>query len=120
VNQNAASKNRSSKDIATPSLKQDQSCQLGQTSSMIKIGSMDVIIDDQVNQKTLDHEIRSKSLASEYIQMRWCPLGLSHTQKRRLQRHRNQESKEKEMKPLKEVNKKKEVPVRPLSSIKKE
>jgi hypothetical protein len=32
---------------------------------MIKIGSMDVIIDDQVNQKTLDHEINSKSLASE-------------------------------------------------------
>jgi hypothetical protein len=36
-----------------------------------------------------------------------------------LQRLRNQENKEKELKPLKEVNKKKEVPARPLLSIKK-
>jgi hypothetical protein len=54
------------------------------------------------------------------MQPRWCPPGFSHTQKRRLQRHQNQESKEKELKPLKEVNKKKEVPARPLPSIKKE
>jgi hypothetical protein len=84
VNQKAASKNQLSKGIAAPSPKQDRSCQSSQT-SMIKIGSMDVIIDDQVNKKTLDHEISSKSLASEYMQPRWCPLGLSHTQKRRLQ-----------------------------------
>jgi hypothetical protein len=81
---------------------------------------MDVIIDDRVNQKTINHEISNKSLASEYMQPRWCPPGLSHTQKRRLQQHRNQESKEKELKPLKEVNKKKEVPVRPFLSIKRE
>ena len=28
---------------------------------------------------------------SKYLQPRWCPSGLSHTQKRRLQRMRNQE-----------------------------
>jgi hypothetical protein len=35
---------------------------------VIKIGSADVIVDDQVNQKNLDHEIIYKSLASEYMQ----------------------------------------------------
>jgi hypothetical protein len=87
---------------------------------VIKIGSMDVTINDQVDNKILDHGANNKSLASKYMQLRWCPPGLSHTQKRRLQRLENQESKEKEMKPLKEVNKKKEVPSRPLPSIKKE
>jgi hypothetical protein len=81
---------------------------------------MDMIIDDQVKRKILDHEISNKSLASKYMQLRWCPPGISHTQKRRLQRLQNQESKEKELKPLKEANKKKEVPARPLPSIKKE
>jgi hypothetical protein len=76
-------------------------------SNVIKIGSMDVTINDQVDNKTLDHGDTNKSLASEYMQPRWCPPGLSHTQKRRLQRLQNQESKEKELKPLKDVNKKK-------------
>ena len=31
---------------------------------------------------------------SKYLQPRWCPLGLSHTQKRRLQRMRKKESME--------------------------
>jgi hypothetical protein len=81
---------------------------------------MDVTINGQVDNKILDHGASNKSLASEYMQPRWCPLGLSHTQKRRLQRLRNQEIKEKEVKPLKEVNKKKEVPASPLLSIRKE
>jgi hypothetical protein len=81
---------------------------------------MDVTINDQVDNKILDHGANNKSLASKYMQSRWCAPGLSHTQNRRLQRLQNQESKEKELKPLKEVNKKKEVPARPLPSIKKE
>jgi hypothetical protein len=87
VNQKTVSKDWSSKDIATPSLKQDRSCSYrsGQTSNVIKIGSMDVIIDNQVNQKTLDHEISNESLTSKHVQPKWCPQGLSHTQKRRLQ-----------------------------------
>jgi hypothetical protein len=52
---------------------------------MIKIGSADVTINDQVDNKILDHGASNNSLASEYMQSRWCPPGLSHTQKRRLQ-----------------------------------
>jgi hypothetical protein len=122
VNQKTESRDRSSKGSAAPYLKHDRSRshRSGNTNNVIKIGSMDVTINDQVDNKILDHGASNKSLASEYMQPRWCPPGLSHTQKKRLQRLQNQESKEKELKPLKEVNKKKEVPARPLSSIKKE
>jgi hypothetical protein len=51
---------------------------------VIKIESVDVTISDQVDNKMLDHGASNNSLASEYMQPRWCPLGLSHTQKRRL------------------------------------
>jgi hypothetical protein len=87
---------------------------------VIKIDNVDVTINDQVDNKILDHGASNKSLASEYMQLRWFPPGLSHTQKRRLQRLRNQERKEKELKPLKKVNKKNEVPTRSLPSIRKE
>jgi hypothetical protein len=122
VNQKTESRDQSSKGSAVPSLKQDRSHShwSGYTSNVIKIGSMDVTINDQVDNKILDHGANNKSLASKYMQSRWCAPGLSHTQNRRLQRLRNQENKEKELKPLKEVNKKKEVPARPLPSIKKE
>jgi hypothetical protein len=121
VNQKTESRDRSSKSSATPSLKQDRSRshRSDHTSNVIKIGSMDITIIDQVDNNILDHGAINKSLTSEYMQPRWCPTGLSHTQKRRLQRLRIQESKERELKPLKEYNKK-EVPVRPLLSIKKE
>ena len=38
----------------------------------------------------------SKSAADKYHQPRWCPSGLTHTQKRKLQRLRNKEKKEQE------------------------
>ena len=46
---------------------------------------------------------------SKYLQPRWCPSGLSHTQKRRLQRLRKQESMEQqvEVEPIKPVATKK-------------
>ena len=46
---------------------------------------------------------------SKYLQPRWCPLALSHTQKRRLQCLRKQESMEQqvEVKPAKSVVEKK-------------
>ena len=46
---------------------------------------------------------------SRYLQLRWCPSGLSHTQKRRLQRLRKQESMEQqvEVKPTKPMAMKK-------------
>jgi len=44
-----------------------------------------------------DHEAgSSKSAADKYHQPRWCPSGLTHTQKRKLQRLRNKEKKEQE------------------------
>ena len=46
---------------------------------------------------------------SKYLQLRWCPSGLSHTQKRRLQHLRKQESMEQqvEVEPTKPVAMKK-------------
>src|SRR6185503_17476510 len=42
-----------------------------------------------------DHEASSsKSAADKYHQPRWCPSGLTYTQKRKLQRLRNKEKKE--------------------------
>ena len=44
-----------------------------------------------------DHEASSsKGAADKYHQPRWCPSGLTHTQKRKLQRLRNKEKKEQE------------------------
>ena len=51
-----------------------------------------------------DHEAsnnKSKEQDKEnYHQPSWCPLGLTHTKKRRLQRLRRQEQKEKEVEKL--------------------
>ena len=44
-----------------------------------------------------DHEAgSSRGAADKYHQPRWYPLGLTHTQKRKLQRLRNKEKKEQE------------------------
>jgi len=57
---------------------------------------------DVPSQKPLianDHEAgSSKSAADKYHQPRWCPSGLTHRQKRKLQRLRNKEKKEQEKK----------------------
>jgi hypothetical protein len=59
-----------------------------------------VIVEKPVNvsQKLVlanDHEANSSNLKDQdkekYFQPRWCPPGLTHTQKRRLQRLRRQE-----------------------------
>ena len=64
-----------------------------------------VIVEEPVNvsQKLVlanDHETSSSNLKDQdkekYFQPRWCPPGLTHTQKRRLQHLRRQEQKEKE------------------------
>jgi len=49
-----------------------------------------------------DHENSSSGSASKYHQPRWCPPGLSHSQKRRLQRLRRQEQKEQEVEKLRD------------------
>jgi hypothetical protein len=88
VNQKTESRDRSSKGSVAPSLKQDRSRshRSSYTSNVNKIGSIDVTINDQVDNKISDHGASNKSLASEYMQLRWCPPRLSHTQKRRLHR----------------------------------
>jgi len=40
---------------------------------------------------------KSKEQDSKYLQLRWCPSGLSHTQKRRLQRMRKKEAMERQV-----------------------
>ena len=43
-----------------------------------------------------DHEASSSKVADKYHQPRWCLEGLTHTQKRKLQRLRNKEKREQE------------------------
>ena len=61
-----------------------------------------------------DHEASSSNLKGrdkeKYFQPRWCPPGLTHTQKRRLQRLRRQEQKEKEAEKLRDEHFKKYKP----------
>ena len=70
-----------------------------------------VIVEKPVNvsQKLVlanDHETSSSNLKDQdkekYFQPRWCPPGLTHTQKRRLQRLRRLEQKEKEAEKLRD------------------
>ena len=43
-----------------------------------------------------NHEAGGSKVADKYHQPRWCPEGLTHTQKRKLQRLRNKEKREQE------------------------
>ena len=70
-----------------------------------------VIVEKSVNvsQKLVlanDHEASSINLKDQdkekYFQPRWCPPGLTHTQKRRLQRLHRQEQKEKVVEKLRD------------------
>ena len=78
------------------------------TDDVVKIGDVNVVVKDvgkkpmvfgksaQTDPQKLvlanDHEASSSSSsANKYHQPRWCPSGLSHSQKRRLQRLRCQE-----------------------------
>jgi hypothetical protein len=63
-----------------------------------------VVLDNQVGtsaQKgsvaTSDHEASGSGSNSKYFLPRWCPLDLTHTQRRKLQRLRLREKKEKEL-----------------------
>ena len=81
------------------------------TDDVVKIGDVNVVIKD-VGKKPMifgksaqndsqkhvlanDHKASSSGSANKYHQPRWCPLGLSHSQKRRLQCLRRQELAEK-------------------------
>jgi hypothetical protein len=81
---------------------------------IIQIGSMDVSIAKDgkrtivPNNKVVtstpgvfaaanDHEASGSGSNSKYFLPRWCPPGLTHTQRRKLQRLRSQEKREKEL-----------------------
>jgi hypothetical protein len=80
---------------------------------IIQIGSMDVPIEEDgkrpivANNKVVtstpevvaanDHEASGSSSNSKYFLPRWCPLGLTRTQRRKLQCLRFQEKREKEL-----------------------
>jgi hypothetical protein len=79
---------------------------------IIQIGSMDVSIEEDgkrpivPNNKVVistpevaanDHEASGSSSNSKYLLPRWCPPGLTHTQRRKLQRLGFQEKREKEL-----------------------
>ena len=49
-----------------------------------------------------DHEANNSNSTSKYFQPRWCPPGLTRTQKRKLQRLRFQEKKEQEFERLRD------------------
>jgi len=93
------------KPVADPEkLKADVVIQIGEIKVPIKdMGKKSMDIDTSVDvpsQKPVmanDHEAGSrKSMADKYHQPRWCPSGLTRTQKRKLQRLRNKEKKEQE------------------------
>ena len=65
-----------------------------------------------------DHEAgSSKSIADKYHQPRWCPPGLTHTKKRKLQRLRNKEKKEKEEEKIRDEGFNRYRPMFPQSKV---
>ena len=72
------------------------------------VGTRPMVFDKSVNpsvQRPImdnDHEASSSNSTSKYFQPRWCPPGLTRTQKRKLQRLRFQEKKEQEFKRLRD------------------
>ena len=74
---------------------------------------------DPRNQKLVmaDNYKASSSSTDQYSQPRWCPPGLTHTQKRRLQRLRRQEQKEQEAERLRDEQLNKYKPIFPQSKV---
>jgi hypothetical protein len=69
-----------------------------------KGGKRPVVLNDQVKISTQkeyvvikDHEANGSGSNSKYFLPRWCPPGLTQTQRRKLQRLRFLENKEKEL-----------------------
>jgi hypothetical protein len=121
VNQKTESRDRSSKVSAAPSLKHDRSHshRSGYTSIVIKIGSIDETINDQVGNKILDHDLATRvwppsiccrgSVLLTYLILK---RGVAATSKSREQREGAET--------IEGGQQRNEVPVRPLPSIKKE
>ena len=97
-------KKEEQKPVANPEKPKADVIQIGEIKVPIKdMGKKPMDIEESANvpsQKSLkanDHEAgTSKRVVDKYHQPRWCPLGLTHTQKRKLQLLRNKEKKEQE------------------------
>jgi hypothetical protein len=64
-----------------------------------------------------DHEAGSSKMADKYHQPRWCPEGLTHTQKRKLQHLRNKEKREQEAERMRDEHFNKYRPMMPQGKV---
>jgi len=80
--------------------------------TVVQIGEIKVVVQDKGKEPMMfgksatspaqkpftanNHETGSNKAADKYHQPHWCPEGLTHTQKRKLQRLRNKEKSEQE------------------------
>ena len=76
---------------------------IGDTKVVVdNVGKKPIMFDKSVNSpvqrpiRANDHQADSSSSALKYFQPRWCPPGLTRTQKRKLRRLRNKEKREQE------------------------
>ena len=90
-------------------IKTDAIVQIGDTKVAVdNVGKKSIMFGKSVNSpvqrpiRANDHQASSGSPASKYFQPRWCPPGLTRTQKRKLQCLRIQEKKEQEIKKLRD------------------
>ena len=90
-------------------IKTDIVVQIGDTKVAVdNVGKKPIMFDKSVNSpvqrpiRANDHQADSSSSALKYFQPRWCPPGLTRTQKRKLQCLRIQEKKEQEIKKLRD------------------
>ena len=95
--------------VVPEKIKTDAVIQIGDTKVAVDIvGKKLIMFDKSVNSpvqrpiKANDHQVGSSSSVSKYFQPRWCPPGLTRTQKRKLQRLRFQEKKEQEFERLRD------------------
>ena len=118
-------KKEEQKPVADPEKPKTDVVQIGEVKVPIKdTGKKPMDIEKSVevpSQKPVmanDHEAgSSKSAADKYHQPRWCPSGLTHTQKRKLQRLRNKEKKEKEKEKMRDENFNRSMPIFPQSKV---
>ena len=112
--------------VADPEmLKADAVVQIGEIKVAIKDAgkeSMDIekSVDDPSQRPVManDHEASgSKSIADKYHQPKWCPLGQTHTQKRKLQRLRNKEKREQEAEKMRDEHLNKYRPMIPQGKV---
>jgi len=90
-------------------IKTDVVVQIGDTKVAVdNVGKKSIVFGKSVNSpvqrptRANDHQAGSSSSASKHFRPRWCPPGLTRTQKRKLQRLCFQEKKEQEIKKLRD------------------